>query len=84
MPQKCHFAVMKKDQSDRVADPRPRGKVTLVLVPGAGDKEVIDRDLLRRDAKAGAPADPWIDELEWIMGFPGTWGERRGGWFTGF
>jgi hypothetical protein len=27
--------------------------------------------------------DSWIDELQWLAGFPASWGERRSGWFGG-
>jgi hypothetical protein len=31
-----------------------------------------------------AVADTWIDELQWLMGLPSNWGERRGRWFSGY
>jgi hypothetical protein len=59
--------------------------------PGIRATDILARDHPRRGAQAethGAraetPADTWIDELQWLAGFPGNWGERRGGWFCGF
>ena len=37
----------------------------------------------RRAMPSEPTADTWIDELQWLAGFPTSWGERRGGWFTG-
>jgi hypothetical protein len=35
------------------------------------------------DAKA-AVEDAWVDEYQWLAGFPSKWGDRGGGWFRGF
>jgi hypothetical protein len=36
------------------------------------------------DAKAASAEDPWVDEYQWLAGFPSNWGDRGGGWFRGF
>jgi hypothetical protein len=59
------------------------------ISPDIGDTAVIVREHGRHGATPmlpaeQGPADTWIDELQWLTGFPGNWGERRGGWFSGF
>ena len=31
-----------------------------------------------------AVEDNWVDEYQWLSGFPSRWGDRGGGWFRGF
>src|ERR1700733_11380499 len=77
MQKKSHIAVMGTDHSAPANAPRPKGIAILSLVPRICDRDVFNRDVRRRDPKAEPPADPWIDELQWLMGFPGQLGERR-------
>jgi hypothetical protein len=31
-----------------------------------------------------ATEETWVDELQWMSGFPTGWGDRHGGWFSRF
>jgi hypothetical protein len=40
---------------------------------------------ISRPTTAGeTTADTWVDELQWMSGFPSGWGDRHGGWFSRF
>jgi hypothetical protein len=86
LPRKCHCLFM-ANQTNIIAW---LGRVRNgVISPDIGDTGVIARDQPRRGAMTEipvdkGPADTWVDELQWLSGFPGNWGERRGGWFCGF
>jgi hypothetical protein len=46
--------------------------------------DVRHRDATGVDAGRDAVEDTWIDEYQWLAGFPSKWGDRGGGWFRGF
>jgi hypothetical protein len=53
----------------RASDTSPPARVSAPLAQNGSDVAV---------------ADTWIDELQWLMGLPSNWGERRGRWFSGY
>jgi hypothetical protein len=84
VPKKCHSVFMANQISNAPNNAWRRGLSDPAVVPGIRAIETIARPQPCRDAKTEAPTDTWIDELQWLAGFPGNWGERRGGWFCGF
>ena len=81
-PQKCHIVAMASikqlghifwpsDGISRAArTSAPRGEA--------------DAASVRPTTAGGTTADTWVDELQWMSGFPTGWGDRHGGWFSRF
>jgi hypothetical protein len=83
-PNKCHIVAMKNDIDSATGKGRRNGSVTSAAASCSRDSRVITLELGRRGAKAVEMTDSWIDELQWLAGFPGSWGEPRRSWFGGF
>jgi hypothetical protein len=84
MPRKCHIIVMTKGTSDSANSIIELGRsVDRVVALHPSSRGIRLPAPIRGAAIPAARADKWIDELEWLAGFPSQWGERRGGWFGG-
>ncbi len=72
LPWKCHIhwmAIIKLFES--VTRPRAGN------LPADTSDQVESRHSARPATTADAKDDTWIDELQWLAGFPTGWGERR-------
>jgi len=63
------------------------GAIDRASAHGMGDGRITTPDDAHRGSssiKAEAVVDTWIDDHQWLAGFPGNWGGRRSGWICGF
>jgi hypothetical protein len=82
LPKKCHIVVMAHIKHiGRII--WWRGTDPTVSTSSAPVSEA-DPSTSLPSAAGDAAADKWVDELQWLSGFPTGWGERRGGWFSRF
>jgi hypothetical protein len=78
---------MKNHADEAGVDTRLGGPIDGASAHGATNGSAITPDDARRGSsniKAEAVVDTWIDDHQWLAGFPNVWGERRNTWACGF
>jgi hypothetical protein len=78
VPNERHILAMENDRDDTADSNRCDDPTVCAHTLGSRNAKVPA--LPRRGSPPKALADNWIDELQWLKGFPGNWGEPRRGW----